>query len=342
MTRERLGGLDLWRAGLPLVGVVYHAFVMAPYYGAPLVFSSISVATHAFRMETFFALAGLLAGARLARKGYMIMRVRTLLVPLMTVYLFRFFASGGEAGSLLNGSTLHLWFLVTLTVVTVTAIVAERAGVIGMMISRWPTTIAVLAAWALLARASGFAAASWFHSSASVFGPVAIYFMPFFLAGVLIIRSQRAADFVLRWRQAWTIGCVGSSAFVLRAILDGNEAFQATVIGGMLLTVVAILWTVGILGTALDSEIKPAGNVSRWLSEAGFTVYVVHYPALLATIKVTGQVHWAPRTALCLVISLAVPLLIHAVAERVPLLRFLINGAPWGLNSWGWSRKVTA
>ena len=327
MSKERLAGLDMWRACLPLVGVVYHAFGRAAdHYGAPLLFNWAGVATHAFRMEAFFALAGLLAGSRLMREGYATVRTRTLLVPFAALYLICAIAKGVEFRSLLTGSTTHLWFLLSLTTVTLAAIVAERAGLIRAMLASWERTALVLVAWAFLAKMAGFGDGGNIFSVSASIGPLAFYFAPFFLGGVLVARSEKAKVAAYRCRGAWKLGCVGSILLVARSAIDGDLLFHETAAGELLLVTTAFLWAVGVLGTATGRGGRPAGPVARWMGEAGYTVYILHYPALLTMEKATVGMPWAVRLVLGLAASGIVPLAAHAASERLPLLRFLLNG----------------
>lgn len=327
MSTERFAGLDIWRAYLPLVGVVYHASGRASdHYGAPLLFNWAGIATHAFRMEAFFALAGLLAGSRLMRDGYAAVRVRTLLVPFAALYLICAIAKGGEFRSLLTGSTVHMWFLLSLTTITLAAIAAERAGLVRAMLASWGKSALVLATWAFCAKLIGLSSGASIFSVGGSLGPLAVYFAPFFFGGVLVARSEAARSAAHNCRGAWKFGCVGSILLAGRSAMDGDLLFLDTVLGELLLVMTALLWTVAVLGTAIGKDRRPLGPVTCWIGEAGYTIYLLHFPVLLTVEKATVGMHWVARLVLGLAASGIVPLAAHAASERLPLLRFILNG----------------
>lgn len=119
----RIAGLDAWRAGLMLGGVLLHGTVLQQPL---LLFHVIGAVSGAFRMGAFFAISGMLAALAAARKGpsaWIAGRTRQIGIPALfglavlcpAMSLMLRAAVGPErAAHVPLFDWHHLWFLVAL------------------------------------------------------------------------------------------------------------------------------------------------------------------------------------------------------------------------------------
>lgn len=132
-------GLDLLRSVLMLIGVLIHAStVMSPYsnwsYSSTLKLSETShalvYATHFFRMEAFFLVAGFFSLLVISRKNkafYLKNRLKRVLVPLIfsmltispiVIYLSITYSSLEIQNITIGNFVIHFWFLLTLMILS--------------------------------------------------------------------------------------------------------------------------------------------------------------------------------------------------------------------------------
>lgn len=344
MPKGRLAGLDYWRALLPLVGVVYHAMVRV---GGDAQFRWLEVwalAPHSFRMEAFFALAGLLAGTRMAKPGYLLSRWRVLLVPAGVLWICVVVAQPHHGLGPFRSGDAHLWFLFTLAQLVTVAVVAERAGWIERCLPHWRLTLTGCLVWALGARLCGL---TMWHYPMTLLDTtrLAIYYAPFLLIGIVVARIPHVISSPRSFRWAAILGFLASFSLSLFLLLQEVPVPNHMVedrIYSVLLTAIAALWVFGLLGTSMDRSISPAAVPIRWLAEASFTIYLLHWPIIALTDDAVRDWPFAVRFPLCIVAGAAIPLVIHACVERVPLLRLLLNGIWPSSGRWLWQAPRVA
>lgn len=132
-------GLDLLRSILMLIGVLIHAStVMSPYgkwsYSSTMklddILYALVYATHFFRMEAFFLVAGffsLLVIARKSEEFYFKNRIKRVLIPLvfsmltispLVIYLSVIYSDLNISNISIGNIVIHFWFLLTLMVLS--------------------------------------------------------------------------------------------------------------------------------------------------------------------------------------------------------------------------------
>ncbi|MCZ2343175.1 MAG: acyltransferase family protein [Bacteroidales bacterium] len=291
-TTDRLHHLDALRGLLMLLGIVLHAALIYSVESdwvigdarRSRVFDWIYAVIHAFRMQTFFMISGILT-VRMLKKGptaFLRDRGLRLAIPLLTIALTlnalqTLLAFGGTrfweeySGGRWVG---HLWFIVDLLIfcVLVAGLTAWRPEV-----TRWHLPQFGGAIIGILPL--GTAGAMWLrdtwigHDSygAGLFTPaeLLVYF-PFFLFGFLYRPGTDPAR--LRQLALWSIG-----------LLVGCLVNPFPQLDGMGLYVTAgISWSASILCLYGGSLVlnRPHPFV-RTLSDAAYTVYLVHHLAVI-------------------------------------------------------------
>lgn len=324
--------MDAWRVVLPMLGVVYHGITTEMRRGNLTDYDAVVNAIHGFRMESFFAMAGLLAGSRIARAGYLQGRLRSTLIPVATLWVLALLANPGKGVALLSGSTEHLWFLLCLAELSVVAVVCERLGLL-----RWldrPASWAAVAAIGIpviFAIRAGFALVRPDSGSDPAFTLLeSLYYCPYFLFGMAVARNRGLAASLTRHPVVWLAGPVAMVALLLVGGFAGSP-FVAPVYGVGIDAVrmaCAIGFAVTIIGTSVGVRLAATPAVV-WLANAGYTVYLLHYPLIKLGGKLFAGLELAPRVTLVMLFAGGGPLVVYWLMTRSPMLKTLLNGSPY-------------
>jgi len=369
----RYHGLDALRAFAMLLGVALHGGMS--YVGAYLEdgnlagwpFDSSSSGLillliawiHAWRMQTFFLMAGFFAHLVIQRRGmrsFLKNRFQHIFIPFvlgmiivvpLTIAVILYGAwRTGTLAQLENDSSsggglppLHLWFLyyllgfylVTLAVYQIADRLPELAARVlrradqtirWVMESRWRVLWLALPTMLLRALVTS--------EDVMLFGPNMMFFIYhslFFAFGWLIFR-QSALLKTLSARRVW-LGDLLLGRFVVmpvRLLLSGAVSEQNLLYTGVysLETWLVLFGLVGMFD-ALNSQ---ARGWVHYLADAAYWVYLMHMP-LVALLSVwLMDVHWAafPKFMIVCGVSLGVLLATYQWGVRYTLIGQLLNG----------------
>lgn len=290
-----------------LLGVVYHATYawlpdIAPWYlvadaSAVPALVAVTGVLHAFRMQLFFALSGFFSHLVFERRGpsgFVKDRGKRIVVPFLValgpvlaldIAVRTWSRASGlmspayEVQDHLRPSPLHLWFLVYLFTFCVLAWLAPAwtgpSRAVRFVVTRFPPALLVLA----LPTCVGL----WLHPENrpdAHFWPMpfeVLHYGVFFAFGWWLWDVRGEARGLKRW--AWPLTLAGAALAVF--VFRGPLQWEAT--GHVLSGLVAWLLTLGPLGFALgDGETAVRRPALRFLVEASYWVYLVHYPVVLA------------------------------------------------------------
>lgn len=325
--------------------------------------------SHSFRMEAFFVVAGFLAAMALARTPVQaFLRGRTTRIGVPALFCTVLFAPIGAyliAAGANNGTpptsvevwgmlqtpgswwVMHLWFLHTLLLLTFCLI-----GFV-LAIQRWPAcrdvadALSAVLTWIIGRRfvVAGLGiAAAWvavwiipalvrrlFGFELAPFGPFfdlqpVVRFLPMFLFGAAMWARPDILDWMKQRRPlALPMALLGSSIFVLGA---QNGPYE-----GVLIPIGACMagffWAQFLIAEAAARFDQPSPTI-RYLADASFTIYLVHFPIVLALGLALLDVPWNPVVEFGLVTlaTFAISFALHEVIRRSDLLLFLFNGKP--------------
>lgn len=359
---DRIPGLDVWRAGLLLLGILLHGS-----FGLPdsRLFTTIDVVSQTFRMGCFFAIAGALSAIAIARHGagpWLRSRLVRLGIPLgFSMALFPpiialLVSSWGWAAPRqpVLYDWYHLWFLVALTLYSLMLHLLLKWRIddaVAIRLTRWASsgrsvvTIAILvtacASALFFAITPPIMAAllpsrlfETFHNLQLIAG-----YTPIFLFGVLAIRNPAfGARLMTQWRSAATIVAVVAGSYVGWFCLVDPTAPAARMpeigaltanlrfIGAALCPPAAFVL---ILRSALT--IRRVPPVLTRLAEASYTIYLLHLP-IAAAINLPLQARGMDMHgtyAIAVVGSGLLSYLVHrACVRRSDVLQLLLNGRP--------------
>ncbi len=359
----RIEGLSVWRAILMLGGVVLHGAMGLEHIP---VFSAIPLISHAFRMGSFMLISGLLCGYTLGRRrsprSWLARRSVQIGVPLLFGLLVICPLIGWMIGDLADRTHgpfafahdwYHLWFLVALlayapmsyafdrldrrhdVIGILERILANRRGnggsaqTISLLGSAFACCVLMMITRRILA-----GQAPTEYASALSHVQLMLGYAPFYLLGFLLARSPalyRAVTGSIRTPMIILIAVGGLYACWfgnLRATLDplGQAVFGDLVeLVGMSLCPPAA--SVLILRSAV--AIRKVPTIVRRLSDASFTIYILHFPIIIATKLALSYVAWNPFAEFFLAIGIgsAISYAAHVVlVERYPAISFMLNG----------------
>ncbi len=342
--RIRYDGLDAVRAFAMLLGVAYHAAYawfpdVGPWYfvadESPVPSLVFFVGfSHAWRMQLFFALSGFFAHLVFERRGpkaFLKDRAHRLLVPfvfalpltLLVDWLTRVASherglmhADYYAGAGFRFAPLHLWFLIYLFSFCLTAFVLPSM--------EWPKKALEFALkfppLLLLFAVPAYFAPKWHPENRpdQFFWPMPfewVHYGAFFLFGWLLWSARDHVSRLQKWAPLFLV----SGIWLGFHLYDG--ALQWELKGKMQSGVLAWLITLGALGISfLIPPLKPSAGarVLRFLTDASYWVYLLHYPLILAmqwgfaTTALDGRLEYA----LTVTLTLAVLFGVYASAVR--------------------------
>lgn len=367
MPAERLHHLDALRSFAILYGVLVHAATL----GVPWPFGWIAEVSGFFRMAAFFLVSGTLSAMLLERLGtgpFLRRRALALLVPLafglvalnpLTNWLIYAWHNGPIGpGPFLEGLAwgfegargpmvwhLHLWFLISLmayALLTPAAVaLGRRWGLarLGDALAARPPWLAVL----VLALGVGVVGVGLRVAYEATLDPVlarmpqsrlylwllriTLYYAPFFALGLGLFHHRHLLARV-EAGASWPALALGAALVALASRLDlGGPAGEALRLGARLVLTTA---TVAALLALFRRWFSAPGRLSG-LSDAIYTVYVLHFLVIYLLAHALAPLGLPQGWLFALVVALAVPLLLAAhrlVVAPSPLLSLLLNGKP--------------
>lgn len=343
----RIEGLTLWRALLMIGGVLLHATMGQEWYPP---FAAINIASGAFRMGTFFVIAGMLGGLSLARRPSPSAWMRSRLFQLGTPTAFAVLVIMPATWAVVSPSdgiphfqAFHMWFMFALMAYTVVAWAVHGADRRWSFFERWDnaTDSALLQQGTMLFALGAMSFLLMIRTMSALEGgdgfrqmPLATGYLPTFLLGFALSRMpafrRRMTDGIaapiailavavvihLLWRSRW-MPAVGAETG------QWLETVRLTAYAAWCAPAAAML----ILRSA--ERIRHVPVPLRRMSDASLTIYVLHYPVIALFKSATAGHGLAPCTdwAASVAIGTALPYLVHVLAvERYPLAALLLNG----------------
>lgn len=330
---RRYDGLDAVRAGAMLLGLAYHAtyawlpdvarwYFVSDASPVPLLLTVTGV-LHAFRMQLFFALSGFFSHLVFESRGagaYFVDRSRRLLVPfvfalplvvVLDVLLRRQALALGlmspeyGPGARVHLSPVHLWFLVYLWSFCALAVALPAWGapsrLVERALTRFPPALLLLAvptSLGLLLHPENQPQAHLWPLPFEAF-----HYGLFFAFGWWLWPAREALPALTRHGAWLTLAGLALALFVFSGPLQWQR------VGHVLAGVVAWAMTLGALGLAFAVPSKPRPWL-RFLVEASYWVYLVHYPVVLGLqllfvqLPLPGAVEYLATVALTLAFAL--------------------------------------
>lgn len=357
---DRFYSLDAGRAILMLLGVPYHVanfLLEVPASAAPgdfqlaLLYEFVAF-VHSFRMPAFFIIAGFFAALILARRDPVLWlrgRLVRLGVPLVTglllfspleIWLHHMVTGEPDGVAAFFGAWLsYLWFLPVLMIFSATLaaiwstvfapgarvraqLVAhpEYLGlpvvVFGIAIGCWTTAL-------YAARLLGLG--ELYYAAGFLDVHKVLEFAPWFLLGVLAAIDRSLFDRLTR-TSGPALLTLAIAIVVYELTWEQNSRLEiiASSIAGALAALLLSQALLAVLRRWLD---RPSAHV-RFLVDASFTVYLVHYPVVTGCIIALASFAFPPLIDWLLgsVITIAVCLIVHVAAMRSRPLRLALNG----------------
>lgn len=358
----RIEGLSVWRAILMLGGVVLHSAMGLEHLP---VFAAIPLISHAFRMGSFMLISGLLCGYALRRRSpraWLSRRSIQIGVPLLFGLLVICPLIGWMIGDLADRThgpfTLahdwyHLWFLVALLAYAPMSyafhLLDRRHDVIGFLErkladNRGPggsaqTVLLLASAFAccvlmMITRQVLTGHAPTEYASALSHVQLMLGYAPFYLLGFLLARSPvlyRAMTGSIRTPMIILAAVGGLYAGWFGGVSAMLDPLGRAVVGDMIELVGMSLCppaaSVLILRSAVAIRTVPP-IVSR-LADASFTIYILHFPIIIAAKLALLQVAWPPYAEFltAIVVGSVVSYAAHVLlVARYPVISFIFNG----------------
>lgn len=333
--------------------------------GAPL--ALLAAVGHVFRMPLFFLMAGLFAERMVDRKGvrsFCADRLQRIFVPLVFAWivfvpLINAIWSWGLTGSIYHSPLLswppslttlptsYLWFLYYLLLIYGLALVVHQSvvatgarleaadDVIRQLIAaRWMGTVALTLpiVVVMLVRRSQWSTVFGFETpNASLIPdivPLFAYGLAFALGWMIGRNMELLALFRERWRGYLTAALLATATcLAITASGRGDSARSLHVIYALAYAFASWCWTLAIVGLALRylSTFSPA---RRYVADASYWIYLLHYPVVLVLQDALAQVHWhwTVKYSLILAITLTVCLTSYHLFVRFTIIGRVLNG----------------
>lgn len=367
---RRIHSLDGLRSGLMLLGVVLHSAY--PYSdGARWLvrdpqrnsfFQALTQGIHLFRMPAFFLVAGYFAALLLRQSkpgDFLRERLRRIGVPLLstlfTLNLLQtwllqkrssahsWLPSGDEVQLMWSSGSIvgHLWFLVYLLLFCA-LVAAGAASIKRFTLSRWPARLATHAGFSAmlgLAMACSLGVVALDHLAPAVLNheylglidpSELLAYLPFFCVGLLLETDEAL---LLRFSSPGPYTpLAGLAAFAAMTASTGLPGLAGKSLH--LLASTLLVWLViRMLFSAFRRIASEASPRFRYLSDASYSIYLMHHLIVVALASWLLTVHWGAWLKFGIVLAVTVGLSLaihHFLILRHPLLRFLFNGKSLG------------
>ena len=332
-------------------------------------FDTAAVFLYGFAMPVFFVTAGFSTALVHQRKGLRDLarsRFLRIFLPLIAAYLvlspltraaYKFAKHTALSGSIQAGADVvllgdwirwgkpyHLWFLVSLLLFSALAIIV-RWGVLRLpggsaerilsaskrlFSSRWRSPL--LALIVALGMVPGYV----LYGSDATTAPMQLTLFGFFLLGwLLYLHRDLLPGFQHQpWRQiVVAIATLPLAVWSTRATLISPDDVQLWIraIAGFTNSILAAFMTFGLLGI-FQAQFDQPSALGRYISDASYWLYLVHYPLLIA---VAGALTVTPLPAaikylLTLAVVLPIILLSYHFVVRSTRLGLLLKGRKQG------------
>lgn len=347
---KRMDGLDLARAVLMLVGVVYHAALLFKAGGGwrieaestHTVFNVLADSIHLFRMHAFYLLCGFFLSMLCAKAGnnrVAFGRMAKLVVPMLVVGLtantlmtelstawtfdnsfFRYFLKGQWLGP--------LWFIGNLI-----AYYALSPILLGIIDKIPQLDRAKL--WMLTPMLLGTAAAM--VVGVSIFGKYLpdlflilhfknlLLYLPVFVLGLILHRTPAVFTSALSLRGTATVLGVAILIRLLASVVQLYDIHY--VLGETIQQYLALAVALAVM--AMFNKLAKPSPLLKYFVDASYTLYLVHMPVIvgLHTLLASLHLHWSVEYPLLVSSTTAICLgFHHHVVAKAPLAGFLING----------------
>ena len=360
---QRYHGLDLLRSVAMLLGLVFHAPLI--YYTPELArafqfFGSVPSAgpgtdfavvwIHAWRMPTFFLLAGFFAVLVLQRKGpAWFARDRAVRIGL-TMFVFTVWMSWMFDDSL---STLyHYWFLYYLLVIIagfipVYWLVARLSTFLNFSTITWVVSrplifvpVAILLLWPLTLGAREYGFWAFIPEQLDDFDLIPfLYYLSWFLLGALIYCSRDVLKRLESNRVLIVMAVFAIGSYVVlfvwgRQIYDPAIGYLRStppanffLLIGAVSTITTVTWSLLAIGL-VHRLLKVAHPVVNWLVELSYSIYLFH---LFFTVMIGGlllHTGWAPIAAIGVNIlsTFVICVACHYIFIKFTPLNWILNG----------------
>ncbi|MGN8000567.1 acyltransferase family protein [Sphingomonas sp. 22176] len=346
---ERIYGMDVWRGALLTTGLIVHCAALSDITA----FNMIEDASHLCRMEAFFTISGFFAALTIGKAepaDWIRRRLVMLLVPLAVglaaavplshVLIADLAKQPGFMGGYLPWQPsdwhMHMWFLIALALyVPLTfALQAQdrRVEAFGRFAARRPlSTVAALWVAGLGASLAIWATGKALHvvglQSIAFLLRQTTYFCFFYALGHAAFRVQAVRDLLLSPPRAVY------AVAVMLAILD--LAAVAVIADGKLRMLIFFVAR-PIVGFAVTSLVFRSAfslrHCHKWqadLSNASYTIYLLHVPAILGLLWLLYPTGIGPWQAMAVIAPVALLILYYfhlLVVRRSSLLLLLLNG----------------
>jgi glucans biosynthesis protein C len=340
---SRIEYLDFARAVLFSLGMLLHSAWLLK--GSSPLLADLHDFIHSFRMESFFLIAGFFSGLLLKTgtpENYLRNRFLRLSVPLIIWgTLFNVFLNCALRNNWHNLTFLetsaywlneewlgHLWFIGTLLSYVVILYAACR---LMPNIAEWvrrPLWSLPVLIFFIVGLHRGFFlltqhvldVKSW--SFVVTNGDQVLDFLPFFIAGYILFHRQEVLDRLVSYFPL-NVACVilfGVSAPFLHSYW-GDQVLQ-------LWRVVYSLQACAVLFWISKRFFNKPNRAIASLSDASYTIYLVHWPLMAITYRLVGPIHSVPVFFFVLVVttSLLSYAAHHYLVSRSRLALLLLNG----------------
>ncbi len=347
LAHRRIEGLTVWRALLMLGGLLLHATVGREDYWP---FAIVNIVSGSFRMGAFFIISGMLTGMAMVRRGAAArewLQKRMLALAIPTLFgiailcpTIRLLLAGMDGNQEPAFSFYHLWFMVALLDYTALTWLLCRFEPMGRHRPRWdhfsisqPVLLTATGAVSfLLMLATSATIADWSGDGATLLrqAPLVIGYAPMFLLGLLCgrfppLRMALTSD----WRfpvaiialigvchVGWHAGWISSTEPGARELLlHASAAWCPAAVTAL------------IVRSALG--IRSVPPPLQHLSEASLTIYLAHYPLILAIRALIAPLGFGPWIALAVMVvgGGSLSYFVHALmVRRSHTLSLLVNG----------------
>ncbi len=345
-------GLDLARAVLMLVGVVYHGALLFKAGGGwrieaestHQVFNTVTDGIHLFRMQAFYLLSGFfvaLVAAKDSSKTSAWGRISRLAIPMLVIgftanSLMNQLSNAWQfdsdlASYVINGQWLGpLWFVGNLiayyAVSPILLTVIEKITFLSRL-RLWmlaPLLLATAGAMVVAVSLCGKYLPEMFvilH-----FKNLLMYF-PVFTLGLLLHRAIDTFTEALSVRGSLVIF---ASALAMRLVASSLNFYDIHYALGETFQQNFAL-AVALAAIAMFNQLAKPGPVLKYFVDASYTLYLVHMPVIvvlhsvLAPLRLAWYVEYPAIVGITTILCLQ---LHHKVVARMPLVALLLNGTP--------------
>jgi peptidoglycan/LPS O-acetylase OafA/YrhL len=327
----------------------------------------VSYVGHNFRMPLFFLMAGLFGRLMLQRKGvrgFCADRLQRILVPLVVGWIVLFpvvnaLWSWGLTGSLKHSPLMswppalatlplsYLWFLYYLLLVYALALLARQVVlrvpaildgldrlVRRLMTSRWlaPVVLSIPITLVMLLRSAEWSPLDGIITPNASLIPKALPLFAYGLAFALGWMIARNMDLLALLRQRWASYLMAALLAIAVPILLLELGVSASSqmwreIYALSYTFESWCWMFAIIGLALRF-LSTASPVRRYLAEASYWTYLLHYPIVLVLQDAFAEVrlHWIVKYPLIVGITMTICLATFHFLVRSTIIGRVLNG----------------